>query len=197
MKPVVVRALARGLLAGFSLALGACALGPAHRAATGPAPDPSALTRDFDIVGRISAKRSSEAYAGTLRWRHDARSDDIEFGSPFGQIQARLHGGPDGARVETADGRVIAAADWAALAQNAGSWALPVDGMKSWLLGLPHAGSAYAWEATGFDPPSILRQDGWTISYLGTVTVAGAQRPSRLSLGDGVADIRIVIDAWQ
>ena len=149
-------------------AVSVCALLLASCATIDQSPKPTqsiAPGAAFEIVGRISARHASEAAAANFRWMHSFDRDELEFTSPLGQTIARMDGDSRGARLLAADGSAISAENWSALTERALHFPLPVEGLASWIQGLPRAGSMHTSEAGAGGLPAVLRQDGWEIVY--------------------------------
>ena len=178
-----------------------CALLLASCATIDQNPTPTQLIAPdaaFEIVGRISARHASEAAAANFRWMHSLDRDELEFTSPLGQTIARMEGDSRGARLLAADGSAISAENWSALTERALHFPLPVEGLASWIQGLPRAGSTHTSEAGAGGLPAVLRQDGWEIVYQAYGTAgAGRTRPTRIALNYPEVEVRIVIDEWQ
>lgn len=175
--------------------LAGCATVPLPPPAT-PTP-PAVVATQFSIDGRISAKRGTAGVAGAFSWNHDERGDTIDLSSPLGQTLARLEGDSREATVHLSDGRVESAATWTALTEKAFGVAIPVEGMASWIRGVPRAGGRYTIERDAAGRVSSLRQDGWEAVY--AYADDAAQRPFRVTLqypGDDPIEVRVVVDRW-
>ena len=188
------RAIRVGLVA-CALALAGCAGIESQR----QAPVAFASERaSFEIMGRLSLRRGSEALTANFRWDHQAQDDTIDLVSPTGQTVARLRGAPGLATLQMSDGRVETAPDWNALTARALDWSLPVAGLAFWVQGLPRPDSAFATEAGAGRELSVLRQDGWTIVYLSYAPdEQGVLRPARMVLSYPDVEVRLVVDAWR
>ena|SRR5438094_8308328 len=152
--------------------------------------------QSFDISGRLSARHDNEGLTANFRWRHDRERDELELISPLGQIVARMNGDRSGVELEQADGRSLRADTWATLTEQGLGWPLPVNGLSSWIQGIPREGSAFTAEAGDDGHASVLRQDGWTIVYQ-SYAPEPSSRPLRMSLSYPGVELRLVVDAWQ
>jgi outer membrane biogenesis lipoprotein LolB len=75
---------------------------------------------------------------------------------------------------------------------------LPVGGLSAWLRGLPRDGSRYAIERDPRERPTLLRQDGWEVSY--AYADDDATRAARLVLrypGAEPIEVRLIVDRWE
>jgi outer membrane lipoprotein LolB len=178
------------LLAVAALAA-ACASAPPKPAA------PVAFTDSpFALDGRLSARRDQQGAAVHFTWVHATPKDDLEVSTPLGQVVAELHGDAAAQQVTLvrADGTTEQAADWRSLTERALGFALPVEGLAAWARGAPHPGSAFARDTDSAGRTSLLRQDGWEITY--DYGDESAQ-PKRMRLTFGDLEVRIVADRWR
>ena len=164
-----------------------------------PAPEAPATAVDaqFSIGGRISAKRGDSGVAGAFSWVHDARHDAIELSSPLGQTLARLEGDSREVTVRLSDGRVESAATWSELTEEAFGVTIPVDGLASWVRGVPRAGARFSVERDAIGRVALLRQDGWEAVY--AYADDTSMRPFRVTLqypGTEPIEVRVVVDRW-
>ena len=188
------RRIARVLAIAAVLA-GCAPLSPAPESVTA---DRAALGAAFTAEGRLSARRGNDGVAGQFSWRHESAHDTIDLTSPLGQTIARLDGDAGGVKIERPDGRVDVAQDWDTLTARSLGLTLPVGGLSAWLRGFPREGSRYTFERDERNRPSLLRQDGWEVTY--AYAEPGATHATRLTLRYSGADpieVRIVVDRWE
>lgn len=146
----------------------------------------------------MSARRGNDGIAGQFVWQHENARDKIDLTTPLGQTIARLAGDADGVRIETSNNRTETARDWDTLTARAFGFTLPVGGLSAWMRGLAHDGSRYSVERDANNRPSLIRQDGWEVSY--TYADEAATQPTRLVLrypGVEPIEVRIAVDRWE
>jgi outer membrane lipoprotein LolB len=151
----------------------------------------------FTLEGRISARRGDAGVAGGFTWIHDARHDAIDLATPLGQTLARLEGDGRSVTVHLQDGRVESATTWGALTERAFGVTIPVDGLSSWVRGVPRANARFAVERDAVGRVTVLRQDGWEVVY--AYADDAATRPMRLTLrypDAAPVEVRVVVDRW-
>ncbi len=182
----------------------ACALafGLAAGCASLPSPPPqfagSGGPAEFDITGRLSARRGSDGVAANFSWSHTGSDDRLDVVTPLGQTLARLTGDASGVRLERPGEPVVAYADWDALTRAVFGVAIPVNGLAHWVVGAADPGAAYGIERDSSGRPSVLRQQGWEIVY-SFADGAPASRPARLVMrfpDIETVEIRVVVDRW-
>ncbi len=117
--------------------------------------------------------------------------------TPLGQIVAQLRGDASAHAVTLtrADGTTESAADWTTLTSRALGFALPVEGLAAWARGEPHPGSPHSSETDAAGRTTLLRQDGWEITY--DYADPSAREPRRLRLVYPGVELRIVADRWR
>jgi outer membrane lipoprotein LolB len=162
---------------------------------------PSALAAQataFELTGRLSARHGNDALSANFRWTHDAQRDELDLSSPLGQTIARLSGDANGAHMQTRDGKVETARDWAVLTTRALGWPLPVEGLAFWIQGAPRDGAPAAIDRASDGMPTALRQDGWSVAYQAFEQGSdGVSRPKRLTLEYADVEVRIAVDSWR
>jgi outer membrane lipoprotein LolB len=152
----------------------------------------------YEIAGRLSARHDADAFAAGFHWSHTGDRDELDLTSPLGQTVARLIGDAHGVELQTPDGKIETANDWATLTSRGLGWALPVAGLSYWIQGAPRKDAPFTAEAGSDGAPGVLRQDGWTIAYQAFAKDAlGVSRPARMTLDYPGVELRLVIDAWQ
>ena len=159
---------------------------------------PTAVRPAFELTGRLSARHGNDALSAGFHWTHERAHDELELTNPLGQTIARLSGDAGGVRLQSSDGQVEKANDWASLTTRALGWPLPVEGLAFWIQGVPHDGAPAAVEAGTDGMPVTLRQDGWNIVYQAFEAGAdGVPRPKRLTLDYPEVELRIAVDEWR
>jgi outer membrane lipoprotein LolB len=191
----------RGMCARAVAAAGAvvlCACAPALTERPAPASTLAAPAAAFELTGRLSARRGNNALSANFRWTHDAQRDELDLSSPLGQTIARLSSDASGVRLQTPDGKVETAGDWAALTTRALGWPLPVEGLASWIQGVPRDGVPATVDRASDGMPAALRQDGWSVVYQAFEPGGdGSSRPKRLTLDYAEVELRIAVDSWR
>jgi outer membrane lipoprotein LolB len=178
-----LRYCAKLCAAGAIVLLAACTTVPVI--APGPA---------FELAGRIAVRYQERAFSSALRWKQDAQGDDIWLTAPLGQTIAHLQADAGGATLTAADQRQYRAGSIESLTRSALGWALPVGGMRYWVLGLAAPGMALsAIERDGANRLAHFTQDDFQIAVNYADPVA--TRPSRIEVAGAGAEIRLVIDS--
>jgi outer membrane lipoprotein LolB len=155
--------------------LSACASLPPPAPATQLAP---VSAEAFFLNGRLSVRQGETRHHVGISWRHEAARDEIFLSGPLGQGLAELTRDADGARLLTADRKLLTAPDWESLAERVLGARLPLSGLPQWLASAPAARS--------FDV------EGWRIDVL----EVAAGRPALIELRRDDIEARLKIDGW-
>jgi len=165
------------LIAAASLILAACVtLGEPPELP--PRPERPTITA-FDLEGRLSIKQGDKSYQTGIQWQHSEEQDRIFLTGPLGQGLAELERTPDGARLVTADQKVVTAADADSLARDLLGVDLPLTVLPDWVLGRQN----------------VL--PGWRVEVLRYESDAANALPQLLELQHDDLTVRIRIDQWQ
>lgn len=180
-----------GLLLG-SLLVGCAQLQPRPAGSWQPPDWPT-----WALRGRIAVQVGEQGWHASLRWRENPAGYQLELSGPLGQGAVRMTGDAVGVTLERADGL----RDWAPhadeLLQRNTGWALPVSGLRYWVLGRAVPERPADWEHDSDGRPLRLRQDGWDIRYSSYQEQAGrGALPKRIDLERDGIRARLLIDAW-
>jgi len=182
------------MMAAATLLAGCASVGPASTASD----IPLVATPQFDIAGRLSARRGNDGAAAHFTWRHRPDGDVIDVATPTGQTLARMTGDALGVRVERPGRPALAAANWDVLTRDVLGVPVPVEGLATWVTGAPRAGIPFGLERDRAGRPLVLRQSGWEIVY-SYAEGASPSQPMRLVMrypDPDTIEVRVVVDRW-
>jgi outer membrane lipoprotein LolB len=177
---------------GAAIALAACAEIPQRLPSTAAAQGAGA----FVLSGRISLREHDRLLSASIRWTHDKAHDDILLLSPLGQGVMRIERDADGASLQTADGRLVRAADAENLAWEATGWRIPVDGLVHWVRGIAAPGPAALAERDKGGRLSVLTQQEWRIEFGAYFDAPDDRLPRRIVLTRPELELKLQVDAW-
>jgi outer membrane lipoprotein LolB len=160
----------------LALWLGACTnLPPASSLAARPAANEIST---FAFSGRIAVRQGEQRHHVKIDWRHTAANDEILLTTPLGQGIAELMRDARGARLELADRRSYAAADWSDLSAEVFGFRLPLSGALRWLLG------------------DLSDTGEWQVRIEERESEAPNALPTVIELERGDIGVRVKIDEW-
>ena len=152
--------------------LSACASLPS------PAPVVSAAAESFTLSGRLSLRQGEMRHHVGISWRHEPARDEIFVSGPLGQGLAELTRDATGARLLTADRKLVTAPDWESLAERALGARLPLSNLPRWVVAVP--------------PEPTFDVDGWHIE----VREVANGRPALIELRRDDIEAVLRIDGW-
>lgn len=175
----------------LALMLIACAPQRALERVIGP-PPPDV----WQLEARFALTLDGRAATGTLVWREDRGASDVQVTAPVSGQSFRLTRDADGATLTGlgAAPRFDASAD-ALLAREVG-WALPLDAVRGWVLGVPGPSARVERDPDG--RPRISVDSDWRIEYRGWQprTPEAPPLPLRIVATRGADEVRIAATRW-
>lgn len=188
-------------LALLALALGLSACASLYRPSPGHLAEQAWSLRRAELVAldhwllqaRIASGRVG--LSGNLRWQQRAGDFDIRVSGPLGSggLQARGHLGE--VEIRTARETLVTYEPERLLQEKLG-WSLPLTHMRYWAVGAPYPGTPAQVEYDAGGRLTRLQQDGWVIEYGEYTRHERHDLPRRLTLDNGDAHFRLVVDAW-
>lgn len=146
----------------------------------------------FALNGRISISHLGKRHSAGLRWTHRAQSDEILLLAPLGATAARVYRDAQSATLDDGD-KHYQAGDAETLMQRVLGWHFPLNGMHYWVLGRASPENPAKIERDGNGQITVLRQDGWEVSYLRYAD----NLPSRLLVSRDDLQVQLLIDEWE
>lgn len=200
-----------GLLAACMLMLAGCAGQPVRESAShaGTATELQAQAARVTLLqahprwslqGRVAVSNGREGGNGRIEWQQDDERFEVSLSAPITRQSWRLSGDAGSARLDGLEGGPREDHDAEHLLKEATGWVIPVSALSAWLRGIAAPRLPAAALRFGSDGRlSRLRQDGWTIDYVGwqAQPEIGVELPQRLTATRDDAKVRLVIDGWQ
>jgi outer membrane lipoprotein LolB len=182
--------------AALLVALGGCQSVPVRPA---PAPQTAALLAldSWRASGRVAVRSADAGFSASFDWQEHGGAGLLAVRGPFGAGAARIASTAQRIRIDSGNGAPLEiAAPFEALEPELAArlgFALPVDPLRYWILGVPAPGLPREGEGASFS------QAGWSVLCSAYVPVAGvaAPLPTRLELVRGSTRIRVKVDRWQ
>ena len=157
---------------------------------------PAQADAPFAFNGRVAIKHDGERSSAGLRWAHSLEKDELLLLAPLGQTVASIRRDAQGVTMD-ASGKQYVAQDVEALTHRVLGWALPLSGLRYWVIALPKNGSEADIQRDANGQITVLRQDGWEINYSRYATTAADSLPLRFVLRREHLEIMVVIDEWE
>jgi outer membrane lipoprotein LolB len=146
----------------------------------------------WQLDGRAAVAVGTQGWQATLNWRQTGEYAEVHLAGPFGIGALALKQEPGGLSLNGAP-----PSDAVLLqVQDRLGFALPLQNLRFWLLGVPDPGTSFELAHNDQDRAQTLTQAGWRIVYDRYAQVSGDVLPARLTLSRDNVRVRIVIDHW-
>jgi outer membrane lipoprotein LolB len=139
-----------------------------------------AQRRHWTLQARLFVSDGKDGGTTNLTWTQDDDRYDFIVRYPITGKTIRLHGGPEGAELEGADGGTVRGASAEALMNKTLGWQVPLDNLRAWVLGARARGSAGNLSFAADGLPGKLEQDGWTVDYRDFDRASSPPLPSKV-----------------
>ncbi len=148
---------------------------------------------DWGVAGRIAVKQGRKAWqAHIIACWHADGAYTLEFLSLFGQQLARLEAVPGAVTLYLSGGRRFTAHDPDQLLKAQLGWSVPLQGLASWVRGLPVADRPVVRELDQAGRITRLSQQGWAITY----PRYRDDMPQKLDFRRQNLRLQLVVDRW-
>jgi outer membrane lipoprotein LolB len=156
----------------------------------------------WHLRGRVALFVKEEVYNLGLDWQRDGDISTLKLEAALGQGMVQLSRQQGEIELKTSEGERFYGDNAEQVLYAATGWALPVEGLQSWIKGINHEQSDYIPDIDSQGRAKSLQQDGWRINYLSyqKITLRGfgrAELPQKMYLKRGQLALKIVIDQWQ
>jgi outer membrane lipoprotein LolB len=146
----------------------------------------------WQLDGRTAVAVGTQGWQASLNWHEQGETADVHLSGPLGVGALVLKRTAAGVSLNGA----APSPDVVAQLEARLGFALPLDRLRFWLLGVPDPGSAFELSRNPQDRAAHLAQDGWSIDYESYLPVAGDVLPGRLVLSREGVRVRIAVDHW-
>ena len=147
----------------------------------------------WQMDGRAAVAQGGQGWQATLTWHQRDSTTEVRLAGPLGVGAMALLRTPEGVSI---DGAAPSASALTQLQQRLG-FALPLDDLRYWLLGVPGPDTPFELQRNAQDRAQTLLQDGWSAEYDRYLPVAGDLLPAHVVLSRDDVRVRIVVDHWQ
>jgi outer membrane lipoprotein LolB len=185
----------RLILAGCCLiALSACATRPPLKPAGEWSMRAQALQHAsfWTLDGRAAVAAAGQGWQASLDWRQKDSASELHLAGPLGigaQVITRTASGI------SVNGAPPSEAAVSQLQDRLG-FALPIDDLRFWLLGVPNPARTFELTRNDQDRALHLTQSNWSIDYDRYMPSGGDVLPGRIVLTRDDVRVRIIVDRW-
>jgi outer membrane lipoprotein LolB len=185
----------RLILAGCCLVvLSACATRPALKPAGAWSMRAQALqhANSWTLDGRAAVAAGSQGWQASLDWHQNDSSSELHLAGPLGIGAQTITRTANGISL---NGAPPSDATLSQLQERLG-FALPIDDLRFWLLGVPNPASAFELTRNEQDRALHLTQSDWDIDYDRYTPSGDDVLPARIVLTRNDIRVRIIVDRW-
>jgi outer membrane lipoprotein LolB len=148
----------------------------------------------YALSGRIAVAAAEQGFSGALRFEQKVRQSQLQLDGPLGVGGLRLEWNGDTLRMLTSRGEELDGEAARAAIEARLGFALPLDELRYWLLGVPAPATPADLTVNGDNRLSGLQQSGWRVVY--TEYGATSGMPQKLTAQKESARVRVIVDQW-
>ena len=153
------------------------------------------------IRGRVALFTDDDVYNLGLDWQRNADQHQLTLEASLGQGVIQVQKKPGQGTLKTPEGETYTGANARQLLAQVTGLDIPVEGLETWIRGIPHDQSSFLPDIDAAGRASSLAQDGWRINYLEyqpveAEGVSPLMLPKKLYLKQQKVALKIVIDQW-
>lgn len=146
----------------------------------------------WQLDGRAAVAVGKQGWQASLNWTQNGPSSEVHLAGPLGVGSLVLKKTPAGLSL---NGAPPGDAVLAQLQERLG-FALPLDELRFWLLGVPDPAEPFALARDAQDRARSLSQAGWTVDYDRYLGVDGDLLPGHLVMSRDDVRVKIAADHW-
>jgi outer membrane lipoprotein LolB len=191
------------VLAVLAVGMAGCRTAP-PRPVLGPGPgapwaEQRAALQDLDrynLNGRVAVAANGQGFSASLRYTQQVRRTQFSLEGPLGIGGLRAEAEGDQLKIETSRGEKLDGPEARAELERRLGFALPLEQLRWWLLGIPAPGEA-AVNAAESGEIRDFTQGGWRVSIQSRVAGLGFSLPQRLTAEREGARLKLLVERWE
>jgi outer membrane lipoprotein LolB len=153
------------------------------------------------LTGKVAVRTEEDGWTAGLRWLQVGEQFEIDLLDPFGRIVARIKSGAGRVTLTQRDGGIITAADAESLMRELYGWALPLSGLRYWVLGIPEpnidtSGHGHRSRIDAYGRLTELNQAGWAVDYEQYQDIEPVDLPEEIALSNHSLKARLIVKEW-
>jgi len=149
--------------------------------------------RAWQLDGRAAVAVGGQGWQASMTWRQDGMLTELHLAGPLGVGAIVLARTPEGLSLNGAPPSDTVVSEL----EGRLGFALPLDTLRYWLLGVPDPGMAFDMTRNDMNRAAQITQAGWTVMYDRYSVENGDWLPARLTLTREGVRVRIAVDRWQ
>ena len=145
---------------------------------------------DWQLRGRVNVRYQEESHTPRIQWQQQDDNYRIRLWGTFNVGNTIITGEPNLVTMEH-DGKILTATSPEDLILENLGYELPVSYLEFWIRSLPSPNSESELEFNDLNNLSIIKQDGWEVSYPEVRQFSGITLPRRVEITRAANDIRL------
>lgn len=149
---------------------------------------------NFSVQARAAVTGAASGSAN-LTWHQGPHDFDLRVSGPLGIGALSMAGDEAEVRVHTKK-QSFTTDDPEGTLREALGWALPIKGLRYWVLSLPSPQTQFGMTLDADGRVATLTQDGWKVDYTDYMSVKPVDLPRRIVLTRDDLKLRVIVDTW-
>ena len=145
---------------------------------------------DWQLRGRVNVRYQDESHTPRIQWQQQDDKYRIRLWGTFNVGNTIIMGEPNLVTMEH-DGKILTATSPEDLILENLGYELPVSYLEFWIRSLPSPNSESELEFNNLNNLSVIKQDGWEVSYPEVRQFNGITLPRRVEITRAANDIRL------
>ena len=147
-------------------------------------------SNNWQLRGRVNVRYQNESHTPRIQWQQQEDKYIIRLWGTFNAGNTIITGEPNLVKMEH-DGKIVTATSPESLILENLGYELPVSHLEFWVRSLPFPNSDSELEFNDLNNVSVIKQDGWEISYPEVRQFDGITLPRRVEITRTANDIRL------
>ena len=149
----------------------------------------------YGLNGRVAVAANGQGFSASLRFAQRADTSELSLDGPLGIGGLRLELAGDQLEIAISRGDQLDGLEARAELERRLGFALPLNELRWWLLGIPAPGEA-AVNAADSGEISDFTQHGWRVSINSRAPGLGFSLPQRLTAEREGARLKLLVENW-
>jgi outer membrane lipoprotein LolB len=152
--------------------------------------------RSWTLSGKLSIDNGEDGGSGKLSWNVNGSESMMSFRGALGKASWQLESRPQFAQLKWSDGSISEANSVAQLLQEELGWAVPVESLTWWALGIAAPGETDSLVIDDAGRIITMQQDGWDVSYSRYRNFGSLELPGRMDVVNDQFRLKMAVASW-
>ena len=152
--------------------------------------------QSWSMSGKLSIDDGKDGGSGKLSWSVKDKDSLMSFRGALGKASWQLESRPGFAQLKKSNGDITQAKSVEELLQSELGWAIPVDSLRSWALGVAAPGEPDSLSLDDAGRVIAMQQDGWQINYSRYREFGSFELPGRMDVVRDQYRLKMAVANW-